>query len=674
MVKTKPVLMKKFLPLLLLNCFLFSESHSQTLTRWVVHFRNKTGTPFTILNPATYLSQHAIDRRIRYGIAIDSTDLPITPRYIDSVRLAGTVTILNASKWLNQVSIQTSDSLALVKINSFPFVQSVSAIAARSANGSGTGNNKLQEDFTEINSSQRTSRIAADFFNYGNSFAQINIHNGQFLHNIGLRGQNMIIGILDAGFFNYTGLKSFDSVNANGQVLGTWDFVNREASVVEDNSHGMECFSIIAANIPGSFVGSAPKSNFHLFRTEDAATEYPIEEHNWACGAERLDSAGGDIISSSLGYNTFDDPSFNHTYADMNGNTTTAAIAADLAAKKGILVFNAAGNEGGSSWHYIVTPADGDSVVAVGAVTAAGDVAGFSSFGPSSDGQVKPDVASMGQGTTIQLTNNAIGSGNGTSFACPNMAGLAACLWQGFPEFSNMKIVNALKQSGNQSSTPDDRIGYGIPNLKLAFVELLKEFSTANASINNCRTTINWTSKDVSSMKYEIERKAPGETNYTKIGEKIPLAGNILSNHNYQYLDTLTNIQAGTISYRIRQVVDTANASFTAAYIDSVDIVLGSSCITTGIDPGNPNEEKISIMPNPARNQFILKVKTPYAIQEMKVNIIDMKGRLMMQSSVSKGSGEMNFTFPINRLGKGKYIVTVYNGKKLLAAKELLKL
>ena len=435
----------------------------------------------------------------------------------------------------------------------------------------------------------------------------------------------------------------------------------------------MECFSIIAANIPGSFVGSSPKSNFHLFRTEDAGTEYPIEEHNWACGAERLDSAGGDVISSSLGYNTFDDTIFNHTYADMNGNTTTAAIAADLAAKKGILVFNAAGNEGASPWHFILTPADGDSVVAVGAVTTAGTVAGFSSFGPSSDGQIKPDLASVGQGTTIQLTNNAIGSGNGTSFACPNMAGLGACLWQGFPEFNNMKIVNALRQSGNKASTPDDRVGYGIPNLKSAFVELLKEFSTANGSINNCRTTINWTSKDVSAMKYEIERKAPGETNYTKIAEKIPLTGNILSNHSYQFLDTLTNTQAGTINYRIRQIVDTASASFTAAYIDSIDIVLGSSCITTGIDPINPNEEKISIMPNPAINQFILKVKTPYAIPDMKVNIIDMKGRLMMQSFLSKGSGEMNFTFPINRLAKGKYIVTVYNGKKLLAAKELLK-
>ena len=139
----------------------------------------------------------------------------------------------------------------------------------------------------------------------------------------------MIIGMLDAGFQNYQTLSAFDSVRANGQILGTWDFVAREGSVNEDDAHGTSCFSTIAANIPGQFVGTAPKASFYLFRSEDASSEYPIEEHNWVCAAERVDSVGGDLISSSLGYSTFSDASFNHTYAQMNGNTAMTTIGAD---------------------------------------------------------------------------------------------------------------------------------------------------------------------------------------------------------------------------------------------------------------------------------------------------------------------------------------------------------
>src|SRR6185295_11454918 len=212
---------------------------------------------------------------------------------------------------------------------------------------------------------------------------------GEFLHNIGLRGQGMQIAMLDAGYLSYTTLRSLDSVNQNGQILGTWDFVNRETSVTEDYLHGMQCLSTIVANIPGQFVGKAPKASFYLFRTEDVNSEYPIEEFNWVCGAERADSLGSDVISSSLGYNTFDNASFNHTYSQMNGNTALCTIGADLAAKKGMIVFNAAGNEGTNGWHYIIAPADGDSVVAVGAVNSSGSVGSFSSDGLSADGRIK---------------------------------------------------------------------------------------------------------------------------------------------------------------------------------------------------------------------------------------------------------------------------------------------
>lgn len=641
---------------------------SEAQTRYVIKFKNKGTNPFSLSNPIQFLSQRAIDRRTRYNIALDSSDLPVTPRYVDSVRLAGSVTILNVSKWLNSVTIQTTDAAALNKINGLTFVQSTAPIGARINTGELT-NNKFKEKIGPLSS----ARIESDVYNYGSSFGQIHIHNGEFLHDIGLSGQNMIIGMLDAGYSQYTSLRAFDSARINGQILGVYDFVAHDNSVTEDATHGMECFSIIAANIPGQFVGSAPKASFYLFRTEEDGIENPIEEHNWVCGAERVDSAGGDIISSSVGYNTFDNPAYNHTYADMNGKTTMAAIGATIAARKGMLLLIAAGNDGQNTWHYIGTPADADSIITVGAVATNGVVAGFSSYGPSADGRVKPDVASVGVSTTIQMPGNTVGSGNGTSFATPNMAGLTTCLWQGFPEFNNQKIISALKKSSSSFSNPDDRIGYGIPDMKKTVMFLVKDFATANASVGNCKTTINWTSKDVVAMKYEIERKAPGETSFTKITERFGTGGTF-STHTYQYNDTLINMQAGTISYRIRQIIDTSTAGFTADYTDTVTVNLASSCVTTAVVAVTPNTDDFIISPNPVRSHFSLSINTTSAIPNLTIRIIDGIGHTVFVQKSSKQSGTTTIDVPAYRLSPGKYYVSLYNGEKLIKTKPFLRL
>jgi hypothetical protein len=350
----------------------------------------------------------------------------------------------------------------------------------------------------------------------------------------------------------------------------------------------------------------------------------------------------------------------------MNGNTTMAAIAADLAAKKGMLVFLANGNSGTSTWHYLITPADGDSVIAVGAVSSSGAVGNFSSYGPSSDGQVKPDVASVGVSAVIQTAGGGIGLSNGTSFACPNMAGLGTCLWQGFPELGNMKIRNALWQSGNIANAPDDRIGYGIPNMKTAFGILLKEFSTANVAITNCTATLTWTSKDVSAMKYELERKAPGDTSYIKIID-VPATPNtsILTTHTYTKTDPLPDMQTGSYTYRVKQVIDTGSSNFTAVYIDTVTASLAASCVTT----------TVKIIPNPVTsNQISLRIGTAGSIQTLNIHFFDMLGQTVFVYSGSKGPGTSRFDFPVQRLQKGKYIVAVYDGKKLLASKQFVKL
>jgi hypothetical protein len=664
--------MKKLIIVLIGSCLFFAEAEAQ-FTRYVVKLKNKNGTPFSFSTPTAYLSQKAINRRTKYGIALDSTDLPVTPLYLSQIAAVANVIVLNVSKWHNSVAIQTSDPNAITTINALSFVQSVSPVAARIQNSS---NQKFNIPEQPYNSSERITQITTDFFNYGTgSLNEINLHKGQFLHNIGLRGQGMVIAMLDGGFFNYNTFDAMDSIMVNNQVLDTWDFYANNVIVSDDHSHGMQCLSTIAANIPGQFIGKAPKANFMLYRTEDVSSEYPIEEFNMVCGMERADSAGADLISASIGYFDFDDPLFNHTYADMDGNTTISAIGADLAAKKGILFVGAAGNEGGRPWHYILTPADGDSVLAVGAVTVNGDVGVFSSYGPSSDGQVKPDVASVGVGALVQSTINTIGTSSGTSFACPNMAGLSAILWQGFPEVNNIRIVKALREAGSIASAPNDRIGYGIPDLKSAFGTLLTEFATSSSTINGCNVSVSWTSKDISAMKYEIERKGPGEANFTKVGELSPAAGGSLATHNYVFINTLARGSSGSFSFRIKQIIDTASATFAAVYIDTTVATLASACVITAVvNPGTIGNY-VTVRPNPSvGSSATLIIETADAAPTMPILVYDMHGRLVQRLQESKGAGRKIIDIPLSKLAKGKYFINVYNKNVLIGTAEFIRL
>jgi serine protease AprX len=469
--------MKKYYFLFLYSAF-FSLNVTAQFTKYIVKFKDKTGTPFSINNPSQFLSARSIERRTKQHIAVDETDLPIVPRYLDSVQLSGNVIILNRSKWLNQVCIQTTDSSALAKINSFPFVINTEPVK-RVSNQQVIAKIKFTEEVNKI-TSPLSPMNPTDYYSYGNSFNQIHIHEGEYLHNKGFHGEGMLMAIIDAGFYHYQTLPAFDSIRMNNQIMETYDFVANKVSVNEEYAHGMQCLSIIAGNIPGQLVGSCPKAKFYLYRSEDVSSESPVEEENWIAAAERADSIGVDVTSTSLGYNTFDNPLFDHTYADMNGHTTMIAKAASLAAKKGMIVVIAAGNEGGNSWHYILTPADADSVLTVGAVDASGTVAYFSSYGPSSDGRVKPTVASMGVAAAISSTTGSIVTGNGTSFATPNMAGLVTCLWQAFPEFTNMEIIEAVKKSSSIYNSPNDRIGYGIPNFRIAYEDLSQQRTLRN--------------------------------------------------------------------------------------------------------------------------------------------------------------------------------------------------
>ncbi len=560
--------MKKIILLLFIVLIAGITESSAQFSRYIIRFKDKGTNPYSLANPSQYLTARSIQRRTRYGIAIDSTDLPITPRYIDSIRLAGAVTILNTSKWLNQVAIQTTDAAALAKISSFPFVLSAGPIASRPGQAGRPVNKQLDAPMDGIVQNPPPSIITADYYSYGQSYGQVHLHNGEFLHNRGFRGQGMQMAVLDAGFFHYLSLPTFDSIRNNGQVLGTWDFVAGNASVDEDHPHGMNCLSTIAANMPGVFMGTAPKASFYLYRTEDAATEYPIEEQNWVAGMERADSLGVDITSTSLGYFNFDNSIFNYTYANMDGNTTLSAKGADLAAKKGMLLVLAAGNEGTSAWHYIITPSDADSVMAVGAVSVAGNVGGFSSYGPSSDGQVKPSVAAVGVGAVIANTSNGQPTfGNGTSFACPNMAGLTTCLWQAFPEINNMGIITTMQQAATKVTNPDNRVGYGIPDMKKAFVMLIRQlFTKQTPQVAGCSVSWQWAVKTDSVISIAVERKLPTDINYTTINTLTSTGA--FASRNFSFTDDLRSFTASGIKYRLRMDI----AADTSFYLDSITV------------------------------------------------------------------------------------------------------
>lgn len=446
------------------------------VSRYTIKLTDKRNSPYSISRPSEYLSVKAIQRRLKQNISIDSTDLPVNPFYIDSIAKISGITIINISKWLNQVLVEVSDPSALNKINAYTFVSKSDMVSLNAAKIKGIDNTisrsrPVPKKSVIKNSILETTGTISDTIHYGNNYPQVHIHEGEFLHKLGYRGDDITIAVLDGGFYKYKTNPAFDSIRMNGRVLGEYDFVMNETSVDEDNVHGSNCLSIMAANRPGFIVGTAPNANYWLFRTEDVATERPVEEQNWVAAAEKADSLGVDMISSSLGYTNFDDPAYDHSYLQRNGNTAMITIGADLAAKKGMIVMVAAGNSGNanSDVKYVMCPADGDSVTTVGAINASGVIGNFSCWGPNGAGKTKPNIVSVGWHAVYANPLGDPATGNGTSYATPNIAGLIACFWQAFPDFTNMEIIDAVERSADRFQNPDNRYGNGIPNFRIAY-------------------------------------------------------------------------------------------------------------------------------------------------------------------------------------------------------------
>jgi len=533
---------------------------AQNNDKYYIQLSDKNGSPFTIGNPSQFLSAKAITRRTNQNISINSSDLPVNPNYISQIAATG-ASVLYSIKWSNGVVIQTTSPSVLNAVNALPFVTSSNIVSIQKPKKEF----EIIEDFSL--STQKVSS-ANSVYNYGNSLNQIEMLNGVCMHDQGYNGTGMLIAVIDAGFANVNTHTAFDSLRTNNQILGTKDFTFIAPTDLYSGStsgHGTAVLGTMGGNKPGQLVGTAPKADYWLIRSEYAPNEYLIEEYNWAAAVEFADSIGADIINSSLGYNTFDNAAQDHTMAQLDGKTSIASKAATMCARKGMIVVNSAGNTGGSAWPKVTFPGDADSIITVGAVDASLSLATFSSIGPSADGRIKPDVVAQGVASVVANANGNITTSNGTSFSSPITAGMVACLWQANPSRKNMEIIQAIKESSSLYATPNNQFGYGIPDYCAAKNMLLG--ITTSTSSNNSISLASSNPFDT-----EIKLNISSTSNRTMKIELIDLLGKIVykntisvsANTPFQYAINTSTVNSGVYTIRISSDEAENKLSYTA--------------------------------------------------------------------------------------------------------------
>src|SRR5918993_1482622 len=518
--------------LLIILLFCASTGWAQ-VNRYLVFFKDKNGIPYTVNEPTKFLSQQSIERRVEQGISISPEDLPVNENYVQGVRGVGANTFFT-TKWFNGVLVQCDASL-IPAIQNLQYVDRVEFVAP---------NERL------TGSRRRTELKTKDLKTASSTQVQLHMIGLDEMHATGNRGENIVIAIFDGGFQGVNSGAPFQHIfNENRVNLEvSTDFVTNSDNVFQFDEHGTEVFSVVAAYQDGFFTGGSYEANYQLYVTEDVVGEYRVEEYNWLFAAERADSAGVDVVNSSLGYYDFDQSSMNYPKSAMDGKTTVVSKAAQMLADRGVIVVCSAGNEGGLSWQLITAPADAEDVLAVANVNSAGVRAGSSSIGPASDGRIKPDVAALGVNTSVIKPNGALGTASGTSLAAPLITSLAAGVWQRYPELTNVEVIDAIRKSASQASNPDNLIGYGIPNFK-AVVNYVEQSHQENVfdvypnPITHDSVTIRpFDPIQVGSCKVEV---------ISSQGQKIYEASVSFSWENRTYTSYVTNLSAGIYFMRI---------------------------------------------------------------------------------------------------------------------------
>ena len=408
--------------------------------RYAVFFKFKPQKEYSLASPSKFLTEKAIQRRVREKFPLDSLDLPVSAAYIQGLS-ALSQELLYVSKWLNAAVVVT-DAEGKKKIEGLPFVQKVNCVAKGFISRTGNRNSTEVPDFQPKKWAIEESYREAAAYDFQNELLGI-----PAMHQAGFTGKGITVAVFDSGF------PGLDKVSAFSHVF----------------THGTQVASLILANQAGTLVAGAHQAKVIFAITEDVATEYPVEELNWVRAAEYADSLGVDIINSSLGYLDFDEPSLTYSKSQLDGKTTYITRGASIAAKRGILVVNSVGNNGSAGSSSLVAPADAEGILAVGAVNSSSTVSSFSSRGPTADGRIKPDLAAFGQSTILIRGTGQVVAASGTSFSAPQIAALAAGLWEAKPEWTKDELLTNLLKSGSQYANPDQNLGYGIPNFRGAY-------------------------------------------------------------------------------------------------------------------------------------------------------------------------------------------------------------
>jgi subtilisin family serine protease len=617
-----------FLPVALLVTLLAKPVAAQgTVRRHLVYFRDKANSPYSLNQPQAFLSARSLARRAKQSIAVLPRDLPVNPAYVAQVRGVAGAQVVYTSRWFNAVVV-SCDSAALRNIAALPAVRQSQTLSK---------NPKPFHRSPSAPVSVPLGRPATGTrAQYGPAYKQDELIGAVAMHDAGFRGEGVQIAVFDAGFPGVDQIPALQPLFAEQRVLSTRNFVDGGRSVYLRNSHGTNCLSAIGASQDGFFIGTAPKASFHLCITEDVNSEHPVEEANWLAAAEYADSAGVDIISSSLGYSEFDEPTPSYTYANMDGRTAISTRAATIAARVGMLVVNAAGNEGNNAWHYITAPSDADSIMTVGAVDSLVRHAYFSSYGPTADGRIKPTLVSQGLASAVLNAAGNAFRGSGTSYACPILAGMIAGLWQANPMLTAQQIILALRSTATQAAAPDNILGYGLPNFDQANT-YAKTLMPGCALVTDARADeITPTSASIAFTANATERytvtTVPATSSQTVTNAPVQLSG----------------LQPGTV-YEVSIAHTCANGQTAAPAKISFKTDL----------PDTP----LSIYPNPTADGWLL-LAVPVGLrgQHLQVRVFDTRGRVVATQEVVAATAieQLNLV----ELSKGVYVCQINYGKE----------
>ncbi len=423
-----------------------------------IYLTDKKGTA-SIDKPEKLLSSKALERRARQGLGVDSTDLPVSPKYVKEIRKHAQV--IGNSRWLNTILVKVTDTTVIQRIEALKFVCGTRRVwTSPDRQESLPERGKYTTTFTKKDTLE--DKI------YGKGDRQITVMGGDSLHAEGFRGQGMTIAVIDGGFCNADVIPALKRIN----VLGYHDFIcEPRPNIFFDTSHGTGVLSCMGLNEPHVFIGTAPEASFWLLRSEDGRTEQEVEEDYWVMAAEFADSVGVDVINTSLGYNNFDDQVTSHKLWELDGKTAFISRAASMLADKGVVLVCSAGNSGDEPWKKITPPGDADHVLTVGALNRQLTNANFSSIGPSQDGRVKPDIMAIGNPSYLMYGEGEIIRANGTSFSSPTACGMVACLWQALPHLTAHELMDVVRKSCDNYAHPDNVYGYGLPNFWRAYLD-----------------------------------------------------------------------------------------------------------------------------------------------------------------------------------------------------------